>query len=173
MRDEKVLRSIYKDYYPKVLGYILKNGGSEDDARDIFQEALIVIYKLIEKDELDIKVDFASFLIGVAKRIFLNQIRSKGVHERFLQKETFDFYEDHPSDQQLENEHELNLIRKHIVKLGDECRNILLWSAEGLSNTEIAEKSGFKNEHSLRNKKAKCKKALLEMIKKDPNYRSD
>ena len=47
--DNVILQHIYKNYYYKVNLYINKNSGNDDDANDIFQEAIIVVYrKLLE-----------------------------------------------------------------------------------------------------------------------------
>lgn len=169
-RDQDVLKAVYKDYYPKVLGYILKCGGSKDDAKDIFQEVILAIYKLVDADKLVITQDFGSYIIGIAKRLYGKQINKEQIHSRYVSQEDPEYLEDHPSDVQLENERELHLIRKHIVKLGDECREVLMLSAQGVSNTKIAIKMGYKNEKTVRTKKNKCKNYLIEMIKKDPNY---
>lgn len=170
VRDPKVLRIIYKDHYPNVLGYIIQNGGSEDDAKDIFQETIMVVYKLLDAGDLDIQQDFGSYLIGIAKRLHLKQLRGRRIHARFVQQEKPDFLEEHPSDIELENERELNLIRNNIFKLGDECKKILMWAAQGMSNEEIASKMGYKSEKTVRTKKYKCKSILIEMIKNDPGY---
>lgn len=169
-RDHNTLKSVYKQFYPKVLGYIISKGGNEHDAKDVFQESIIVIYKLIDGEKLDIQEDFGSFLIGISKRIWLKHLRSLDIHDRFVQQSNPLTSEDHPSDIELENEHELNLIRKYILKLGIDCRNILMWSAEGESNDEIAIRMKYKSEKTVRTKKYKCKITLLEMIKKDPNF---
>lgn len=154
-----------------MLGYIKRHGGNENDAKDTFQESLMVIFKLIQSEQLDIKTDFGSFLNGIAKRIWLNKIRQDSIHSRFVTSSNPETFEDHPSDVELEGEMELNLIRKHIVKLGEECRKVLMMSAEGISNEEIAEKMGYKSEKIVRTKKYKCKEALIQLIKSDPQFK--
>lgn len=169
-RDADVLKAVYKDYYPKVMGYILKCGGTTDDAKDIFQETILAIYKLVDTNKLDIQKDFGSYIIGIARRLYSKQLQKKNIHSNYLNRENFEHLEDHPSDVELENERELFLIRKYILKLGEECRKVLMWSAEGLSNTKIALKIGYKSEKTVRTKKYKCKSYLISLIKKDPKY---
>jgi RNA polymerase sigma factor (sigma-70 family) len=171
VRDHRTLTEIYKEYFPKVLGYIVKNGGTEEDAKDIFQEAIMVIYKLVDANKLEIDYDFGNFLIGISKRIWLKHLRSADIHERYVQHSEHDSSEDHPSDVELENELELGLIRKYLLKLGEDCRNILMWSAEGFSNDEIAVKMNYKSEKTVRTKKYKCKSTLKELIKNDPEFK--
>ena len=49
--DDKILREIFKEFYPPIKKYILKNNGSTSDAQDLFKEALKIIY-LQSKDGL-------------------------------------------------------------------------------------------------------------------------
>jgi DNA-directed RNA polymerase specialized sigma24 family protein len=47
--DDKSLETIYLDNFPVVAKMILQNNGSEDDAKDIFQEAMIVLYEKVQE----------------------------------------------------------------------------------------------------------------------------
>lgn len=172
-REHKILSRIYVKYYPIVLRYILNNSGSESDAKDVFQESIIVIYTLASDKSFEIREQFAAFIIGIAKRIWLKQIRHNEVKKRYVDesKNVDEQVEEHPSDEELEDELELALIRKHIVNLGEECRKVLMMAAEGVKNEEIAQKQGYKSESVVRVKKSKCKNALINMIKKDPNFK--
>ena len=42
-----ILDKLYKAYFPMVLQLILANNGNEDDAKDIFQESVIVLYNKV------------------------------------------------------------------------------------------------------------------------------
>jgi RNA polymerase sigma factor (sigma-70 family) len=170
-RDHKILSDIYRVYYPLVLGHIIHNGGNDAEAKDVFQESIIIVYKLIQNNELSIKEDFESYLVGIAKKIWLKKIRQDTIHEKFVSKSNPDIFENHPSDQEIENELEHSLIRKHILNLGNECRQVLLLTSEGLSNEEIAKKLGYKNDKSVISKRHKCKAALIDLIKEDPQFK--
>ena len=41
LNDGAVIESIYRDNYPVIQSFILNNNGNSDEARDIFQEAMI------------------------------------------------------------------------------------------------------------------------------------
>lgn len=170
-RDHKVLSEIYSQYYPVVLSYVVRNSGNESDAKDVFQESIIVIYKLAEDKSFTIKEDFGAFIMGVSKRIWYKHIRRKSIHDRYVDQSEQANVEEHPSDVEIENELEMALIRKHIVNLGEDCRKVLMWSAEGAKNKEIAGKLGYKSEKVIRSKKYKCKEALLKLIKQDPDFK--
>lgn len=170
-RDTQTLKAVYKEFYPKVAGFIAGKGGSADDAKDIFQESLMVIYKLSLTDQFTIETDFGSYLIGIAKRIYFKQLRQKEIHYRFVDGSEKTFSEDHPSDVEIENEIEQHLMRKYLLELGEICQKILLWSASGVNNEEIAEKLGYKSEKIVRTKKHKCKSSLISLIKADPYFK--
>jgi len=169
-RDHKILTNIYKQFFPLVLGYTIRNGGDEDDAKDLFQDSLIVIYDQLDKDQLVIKEDFGSYLVGISRRMWLKQIRRAGIHKRYISQSDNEMFVNHPSEIDSEKEMEMALIRKHIIKLGKECQDVLLMSAEGIKNEEIAKKLKYKGEKTVRTKKYKCKEALIKLIKADPDY---
>lgn len=169
-RDHKVLSEIYRQYYPLVLGYIIRHGGGDSEAKDVFQESIMIVYNLVREQKLEIKTDFGSYLMGVAKRIWLRHLRNKSTHQKYLDTNEFESSEEHPSDKEIENEMEMSLIRKHIVRLGKECQQVLRLVAEGKTNDEIAKIMNYKSEKTVRTKKYKCKEALIKFIKSDPEY---
>ncbi len=60
-----------------VLKLIRDNKGTEEDAKDIFQETVIAIFRKIrEKSDYEIRRDFATFLYSIARWLWLKQLRS-------------------------------------------------------------------------------------------------
>ena len=41
-----ILRYIYKAYFHKIYSFVINNKGDSEEANDIFQEAIIVIYRI-------------------------------------------------------------------------------------------------------------------------------
>ncbi len=103
--------------------------------------------------------------------IWLKILRSRKIHDKNISyiKESEPAY--HPAEKQIDDELEMRLFRKHFLKLGEECQKVLQMSLDGVSYEEIAKKMGYKSEKIVRNKKYKCKEALIKMIKKDPEYK--
>lgn len=169
-RDNSTLAQIYKEVFPVVRYYVSNNGGSPDDAQDVFQESLIIIFKQIKDDSLDIQSGFEAYLYGIARMVWLKILRNKDIHKRnvsYYETETTTYQ---VSDELVEDELEMRLFRKHYTKLSEECQKFLKMVTEGLPYAEIAEKMGYKSEKIVRNKKYKCKEALIKMIKEDPEY---
>ena len=64
--DTKAIETIYKDNFNMVQTFIINNNGNYDDARDIFQEAMIVLYENLKSEsfELTCQIKTYLFLLG-------------------------------------------------------------------------------------------------------------
>lgn len=168
--DNKVLTMIYKDLYPGISKYIRNNGGTSDDAKDVFQESLIIIFRQIEEKTLEIQTGFENYLFGVARLIWLKILRNREIHTRSIAQLEEPEVSYHPADEMIEDDLELRVFRKHFLEMGEEGQKLLKLAASDLSNETIAQMLGYKNEQVVRNMKYKFKEKLLERIKKDPEY---
>lgn len=83
--DNLILQYIYKQYYYNINYFIRKNQGSEDDASDIFQEAIIIIYRKIKENDLVFeKSSFKGYLFSVCRFLWLKQLEKDGLRRRSL-----------------------------------------------------------------------------------------
>ena len=57
-----VLDRLYQLYFPMVVKLVTRNNGTEDDAKDIFQEALMVLYDKIQRKDLTLSSSFKTYL---------------------------------------------------------------------------------------------------------------
>jgi RNA polymerase sigma factor (sigma-70 family) len=170
-RDNRILTLIYKELFPVVRYYVMSNGGTPDDAKDVFQESIIVIFKQISLNSFEIKTGFEAYLYGVSRLVWLKTLRNRATHDRsILQIEEPDSSY-LPSENMVEEDIEMRLFRKHFLKLGADCQKLLRLVTEGTSYDEIALLMGYKSEKIVRNKKYKCKESLIRMIQDDPEYR--
>ncbi len=171
-RDNKVLTFIYKEVFPAVRYYVISNGGNQDDAKDVFQESIIIAFKQISENKIEIKTSFDAYLYGMARLIWLKILRNKKIHDKNISiiKESQPEY--HPADNMIDEDLEMRLYRKHFLKLGEECQKLLQMTLDNVPYEEIAIKMGYKSEKIVRNKKYKCKETLIKMIREDPEYKN-
>lgn len=167
--NPEILRQIYVDCSDKVKNYIQKQGGSVDDAKDIFQDALMVIYRNALKEDFELTSQFDTYLIGICRFIFLNKNkknRNNHVTNDALERYTY--------DSNLEKailEHEKHEIyESNFQKLGQLCRDILELYFAKINMEMIAEKLNLKNAHTARNRKYRCQKELEQLIRADMKY---
>jgi len=165
-RDVAVLKEIYASTYPKILKHILANSGVREDAEDVFQEALIVLYRKIGQNQLNIERNFESFFFGVCRHIWLKKLSRK--QKAFVPIEdnlTFGAWEE-----DLIEVEQYQLYRNKFNSLGGPCQKILQLFFDKKSMKEIAQIMGFASEGYAKKKKFKCQKHLIELIKKDSRY---
>lgn len=170
--DNHILTVIYKEIFPVVRYYVISNGGSPDDAKDVFQESIIVAYNQISKKSFELKTSFEAYLYGISRFVWLKILRNRSIHDRNIVKIEEPEVEYLPSESDIEEDLEMRLFRKYFLKLGDDCQKVLQMISDGISYNDIADKMGYKSEKIVRNKKYKCKEALIKMIKADREYQT-
>lgn len=171
-RDNQVLTSIYRELFPVVRYYVINNGGSHDDAKDVFQESIIIAYKQVNQNNFELKSGFDSYLYGISRLVWLKILRNRSIHKRNIDKLEEPELNYSLPDHIVEEELELRLFRKYFQKLGKECQKVLKLIADGISYDQIAKEMEYKSEKIVRNKKYKCKETLIKMIKSDPEYKN-
>ena len=169
-RDNRVLTIIYKEVFPVVRYYIISNGGNQEDAKDVFQESLIIAYKQISKNSFEIRSGVEAYLYGIARIVWLKLLRNRAIHDRNIVKIEEPEASYMPDDALIEEDMELRLFRKYFQKLSPESQKVLNLISEGRSYEDIAKEMGYKGEKIVRNKQYTCKEALIKMIRADKEY---
>jgi RNA polymerase sigma factor (sigma-70 family) len=168
--DNKVYHYVYHEMLPYVDNYICQHGGSTEQAQDIFQDAMITVYKKIIAGKFTLYVKFSTYLFAVAKRMWIQDrkkhyLRINKLEDMQYAAEPIVPYGQEPDDQPKE------LLDKHFQKISPDCQKILLLYFNGLEMEEIRKEMGINTVHHATDKKYRCKKNLIERIKNDPRFR--
>ena len=156
--DERVLDHLYKKHYRMMTKIVLSNNGTEEEAKDVYQEALLAFWQKAAKGELVLTSKISTYLYSIC----LNQWRKELDRKSRLTSEEVDG-EDY---QQHEAKERVRIVRECIEELGDVCKNVLTYYYfDGLNMTDIARKMKFANTDTAKTKKYKCKKKLDSLIK--------
>jgi RNA polymerase sigma factor (sigma-70 family) len=170
-RDAKVLDYIYENFYHQIKVFISKNDGSEEDAKDIYQDALLVIYQKTVKNNLALSCSFNTYLYSVCRLLWLKQLESKK-QQKVTSVETEDFIELDSSVFEISEKNDrYNLYREHFYKLSYSCQKVLELFLAGIPLKEIANILGFKSEQYAKKRKHQCKEKLVNSIKGDPGFK--
>jgi DNA-directed RNA polymerase specialized sigma24 family protein len=81
--SDAMLEELYNRYFPMVLHLILNNSGTEDDAKDIYQETLIVLYEKVTTDSLELHCQLKTYLYSVSRRLWLKQLSMRNRNGNF------------------------------------------------------------------------------------------
>lgn len=156
--DENTLDLLYKQHYRMMIKLIVKNNGSEEEAKDIYQESLIVLWQKAKSENFILTSKISTYLYSICLNLWRKELERK---KRFSyeMKEGSDILD-------MDRDERISIINKCIQQLGETCRDILTYYYfDRLSMIEIAEKMGFANSDTSKTKKYKCKKELDLLVK--------
>ncbi|HYW94100.1 MAG TPA: sigma-70 family RNA polymerase sigma factor [Bacteroidales bacterium] len=169
-RDNRVLRYVYKAHFPAIAKLVLTNSGTEEDAKDVFQEALIVVFRNIrEKSDFELKSGFQTYIYSICRLLWLKHLRDRKNQDKNL-KENHTYIEFEEPEPFREEDNRYSLYQKAFLKIPPDCQKILKMSVDGVSQKEIAETLGFKSDNYIKKRKHFCKEYLIGKIKEDPEF---
>lgn len=168
--DANAIETIYRDNYSAIKAFIIKNNGYADDARDIFQEAMIIIFEKAKSGSFVLSCRLQTYLYSVCRRLWLKKLQNQ---HRF--NPSFELnHEIVPVDEELElheqKEAEFQLLENAMQKIGEPCKSLLeAFYIEKKSMPEIADLFRYTNADNAKTQKYKClvrlKKIFFEQYK--------
>jgi RNA polymerase sigma factor (sigma-70 family) len=162
--DNEVLEALYKKYYNIVLKLVVSNSGTSDEARDIYQESIIVLYENARKPGFILNCQLQTYIYSVARRLWLKQLK-KNSGTYLIREEDESVLADVSGDVEhhVKRESEYEKVEKGLESLGEPCATLIRdFYVKKLSMDDIAEKFGYTNADNAKNQKYKC----LQRLKK-------
>lgn len=169
--DRKTIEIIYKQHYNMVQGLVVNNNGTIEDAKDIFQEALVVLYEKAKSGNFELNCQIKTYIYSVCRRLWLKRFHQlqkfspevDNIEETVSVEEELEIYEQRTDDFQL--------MEKAMQNLGEPCKSLLeSYYLQKKSMLEIAGDFGYTNADNAKNQKYKClmrlKKLFFEQYKK-------
>ncbi|RZS99457.1 RNA polymerase sigma factor [Aquimarina brevivitae] len=166
--DPVTLNSFYTKNFPAVKAYVVLNKGKVEDAEDIFQEALLLIYEKLSTEELSLYASIDAYCYGVCKNLWRNRLRNN----KLVCCDMSALCNDPTAVSFVEEMDRIareGLYSKYFQKLTTTSRELWKLFFEGNTTREVANRLGMK-EGCVRKKKFDAKKQLVQMITKDPMY---
>ena len=156
--DEKALEFLYKKYYRMMTKLVITNSGTEDEARDIYQDALIVFWQKATSGNLVMTSKISTYIYSICQNLWRKELDRK---KRLSNEE-----KDSPVSMDIDTAEREKIIARCIEQLGETCKKVLTYYYfEEMSMQDIADKLGFANTDTAKTKKYKCKKKLDDLIK--------
>ena len=169
-RQDDAIKHLYRVQYRTVQVYINQNGGTDEDAEDIFQDAVVNFIQVLQAGKFRGECSAGTFLNSLARYAWLNEFKRK--NRARLREEKFgrgmETIEIDISETLVTREIKLEL-QELLSTLGETCKKILLaYYYEELSMKEILQQLDYENEQVVRNKKYKCLKKLEAVLAEQP-----
>ena len=155
--DKKAIEIIYRENYNMVQSLIINNSGSTDDAKDIFQEAMIVLYEKVRSGAFELNCLIKTYVYSVSRRLWLKRLQQMNRYVPAVEN----LQDTVPVEEEVEENERINsefqAMEKAINSLGEPCKSLLeAYYLEKKSMQEIALFFGYTNAENAKNQKYKC-----------------
>lgn len=160
--DDLVLRRLYQDGFPKVMKFVWENQGSEEEAKDVFQESFLAMWQNVKKGAFVPANETAvqGYLFQIAKNKWLDILRSQ---RRKLMVVVDEIPEQMEQDH-TDSEQYFTQLEKAFSRLGDTCRQLLTkFYFQKESMASLAAHFGW-NEATAKNNKYRCMERLRSSL---------
>jgi len=153
---------IYSQHYPVIAKWIRANGGDEQEAADIFQEAVVVLFEKSRSGEFRLSCRIGTYLFAVGKHLWFKRLQAIRKQPGSLPETaggedgTAGTWED---DLQVHREREMHYeqLDEALVRLGEPCSSLLkAFYHQDRSMQEIAAEFGYTNPDNAKTQKYKC-----------------
>ncbi len=163
--SELVLKKLYIAYFPMVLQLVINNNGTQDDAKDIYQEAIIVLYNKVKGGNFELSSKLKTFIYSVCRRLWLKRLS----HINRYGSEIKDFHEHLPVEEDVDlhsdRDIQFNKMETSLKLLGEPCKMIIEdFYINNRSMQEICEKFGYTNADNAKTQKYKCLQRLKKLF---------
>lgn len=162
----EALNKLYTSYFPMVLQFILNNNGDEDDAKDVYQEAIIVLYNKIKSGEFELSSKLKTYIYAVSRRIWLKKLTKQNLKT----SDIADFEDvllvvDEDVEEHEQKDLQFDKMKTALASLGEPCNTIIQdFYIHNHSMQEICEKFGYTNTDNAKTQKYKCLQRLKKIF---------
>jgi len=165
LNDRQAIESIYRDNYSMIQAFILNNTGTADDARDIFQEAMIVLFEKAHSGTFELNCQLKTYLYSVCRRLWLKKLQQA---QRFI-TQVENLEETVPVDEDTEVHEKLNadfeMMENAMSKIGEPCKSLLdAYYIQKKHMQDIAADFGYTNADNAKTQKYKCLMRLKKLF---------
>lgn len=178
MRDEEIIQKIRAGehgqalkklyaYFKPVRQLVINNSGNLQDAEDVYQEGLIILFRKVKEESFELKSTLNTFLYGICRLLWNEELRRRNRKPVEHSDDLSKLVMNDDLEETLMNEEKFKRAEQAFLKIGDQCRELLqLFYYGKWSMQQIATKFGFSTERVAKNQKYRCMEKAREELKK-------
>lgn len=155
-----------EEYRGDIIAFLRSKGLSTDDSAMLWTDIVVKFALLVRKGKYEHQGKMMGYIKNLSNYMLLNlhrynkrqrveELKDYNIGDGSIQEENFNHFE-------LKQ-----LLANQLVKLGADCKNILLYWANGYSMKEIMKKLRFVSPEATRKRKHLCMKKLLSLVDSD------
>ncbi len=168
-RQSYVVRYLSDRYLPMIRLMVTQMGGTSEDAKDIFQDGLIIILEKIDTNQFVLTCKFKTFLYSVCLNLWKAVLDKRKAAANYFNRR-IDSSSEVDFSEEYDNQLYESMLNDVFETLDPVCKEILKLYWQEYSPLEIAEKLGYTYGY-VRKKKCECQAELLKRISNHPDYK--
>ena len=163
--SEEALNRLYTGYFPMVLQFILNNNGDEDDAKDVYQESIIVVYNKIQSGDFELTSKLKTYIYSISRRIWLKKLAQQSKKTNNISEFEDVIAVEEDLEQHEAKDLQFDKMDSALQQLGEPCKTIIQdFYINNLSMQDISEKFGYTNTDNAKTQKYKCLQRLKKLF---------
>lgn len=164
-RDKVAIEKIYREHYNMIQSMVIHNSGTGDDAADIFQETMIVLYEKSTTEGFELNCQLKTFIYSVARRLWLKKLSTAlryapaadSADEVVAVEEDLEYHEKRHT--------EFSIMDQALSKMGEPCKSLLeSYYLQKKNMQQIATEFGYTNADNAKTQKYKCLVRLKKLF---------
>lgn len=165
--DSRVLSIVYKSHKEYCLNFMKFMYNDHDEIKDIFQDAVIVLYENICKPEFSLTCSMQTYLNSICRNQILKRIstakrypyRKSESDDEFIETIT-DWFDDE-NDENSERINILKIVLAEMKEISSKCYDILVrYFYQNQTMDKIAYDLEYTNADNAKNQKYRCQEKL-------------
>ena len=163
--DSKAVETLYKSHFSMVQHFIENNNGSFDDARDIFQEAMIALYEKVQLDSFVLTCQIKTYLFSICKHLWLKRLQQMGKYSSPLSGHEESISVENDMGLMEKKDAAFAIMDRALNSLGEPCKSLLegyYLNKKGMQ--KLASQFGYTNADNAKNQKYKCLMRLKKLF---------
>jgi RNA polymerase sigma factor (sigma-70 family) len=163
--DKTAVEAIYRENYVMIQAFILNNSGSVDDARDIFQESMIVLYEKAKSGTFSLNCQLKTYIYSVCRRLWLKKLQQFNKFSTQVDSLEETVAVDEEIEEHEKKNNDFIMMENALNKIGEPCKSLLDgYYLKKKSMQEIALDFGYTNADNAKTQKYKCLVRLKKLF---------
>jgi len=163
--DRQAIETIYRHNYAMIQAFILNNSGSQDDARDIFQEAMIVLFEKAGAESFELSSQIKTYIYSVCRRLWLKRLTQMQRYSGNLENMEETVHVEEEVESHEKRNADFILMENAMNKIGEPCKSLLdAYYIQKKNMQEIAADFGYTNADNAKTQKYKCLMRLKKLF---------
>lgn len=161
---ERTLTRIYQRAFPMARRYVQQHGGTDQDAKDVFQDAVVILYEKAVAEDFVLSASVSTYLVGICRNLWRREVaRRQRQPLTSLAEEHAQLPDDYTT---AAAEPAAPSVLDYLAQLGDKCQRMLLafyYFQEPLA--QIAADHQYGSVRSATVQKFKCLERLRKAVR--------